>query len=121
MCLFYIHVVIDDSNFQDVLTKLDKVAHKWKPIGRALGCPSYKLTHIKQKSTNHSPADCLNDMLDYRKKQLMPLRLTWKEIIKALRVKTVSEEVLANNIAKQYCPSEYHPLLSIRKRSSSGQ
>lgn len=105
VCFFYI--VIDDSNFQDVLTELNEVAHKWKPVGFALGCSDSTLTQIEQEPTNHSAADCLSDMLAYRKNQLKPCRLTWKEIIKALRVNTVSGEVLANRIAEQHCQSEY--------------
>lgn len=105
VCFFYI--VIDDSNFQDVLTELNEVAHKWKPIGLALGCAAYTLTQIEQRPTNHSAADCLSNMLAYRKNQLRPCRLTWKEIINALQVNTVSEEVLANSIAERHCQSEY--------------
>lgn len=105
-------VVIDDNNFQDVISELAPVAHKWKSIGKALRCPPYKLTQIERTLTNHTPADCLSDMLAHRKNQLTPSRLTWREIIKALREKNVEEEVLANSIAEQYCPSEYihvHP------------
>ena len=114
VCFFHF-VVIDHENLQDVLTELNEVAHKWKPIGQALGCPRFRLTQIEQKPTNHSSDDCLSDMLAYRMKQLKPSRLTWKEVIKALREITVSEDVLANSIAQQYCPSEY------LEQSPSGQ
>lgn len=110
MCFFYLD--IDDNNFHDVLSKLNPVAQKWKSIGQALGCPPFTLTQIQQTPTNFSPADCLSDMLNYRKNQLAPSRLTWKEIIVALRANTVSEGVLANKIAKEYCPSEYKKQLS---------
>jgi len=100
-------VVIDDENLRDVLTELIEVAHKWRPIGQALGCPHFIMTQIEQKPANHSSDDFLNDMLVYRMKQLKPSRLTWKEIIKVLRKRTVSEDVLANSIAQQHCPSEY--------------
>ena len=100
------HSDINDDNLHDALSELHTVAQKWQEIGGGLGCPENELKQIKIIKDLHKSQEFLHEMLSCRMKQLQPYPLTWKAIVVALRKPTVKEEVLANTIARKYCPSE---------------
>ena len=63
------------------------------------------MKQIEQSPRRYDHAESLREMLFYRMAQLEPSRLKWSGIVKALRVRTVGNIVLANKIAEKYCPA----------------
>lgn len=79
----------------DVYEKLYSVRPKWYNYGLALKLPPDALDSIRLKF-HGDPADSLRETLKDRLK--FEIKLTWREIIRALRKPTVGESKLADEL-----------------------
>ena len=81
------------------INALHSVCDKWYTIGVQLEVPTFELRNIVKKSV-HS-MDQLCDTLDYWMNKVSSP--TWRHLVDALKAPSVSENRLAEEIAKKYC------------------
>ena len=79
---------------KDLQEALCSISTKYKLLGIQIGVEKSEIDEIEAKYS--SPKERLCEVLDVRLKQLPPL--TWNDIDKALRSKTIGEQKLANEI-----------------------
>ena len=109
------------EDFTDVYRDLFSIRPKWYNFGLALNLPLDGLDCIRIKY-REDPSDCLREVIKARLK--LEQKLTWRDIIIALRESIVGESVLADEIgAKLGCePScSPEPPASKRQRISDGE
>ena len=81
---------------KDFLEALCSISTKYKLLGIQIGVEKSEIDEIE---AHRSPKERLCEVLDVRLKQLPPL--TWDDIDKALRSKTIGEQNLANEILEK--------------------
>ena len=85
-----------------MVNKLWPVRAKHYYIGLNIGLDVGTLETFQGKTDDEAFREVIKTRLNKEPK------LTWKDIVGALRQPSVAEEALANEIAKEYCPSEIH-------------
>lgn len=86
------------GNFSDVWSVLWDIRYKWRSIGRELGLREAVLENIEAAyGTNFEP--CLQKMIT---EWIKLSKATWDALIAALKLPTVGEEGVADDIAKRY-------------------
>ena len=95
------------EDFTDVYRDLFSIRPKWYNFGLALNLPLDGLDCIRIKY-REDPSDCLREVIKARLK--LEQKLTWRDIIIALRESIVGESVLADKIgAKLGCEPSCSP------------
>ena len=85
---------------KDLLNELDEVKTKWRAIGRQLEVPESTLETI-EKENKDDIGEALAKMLHAWEQKKTP---SWKEIIMALRTRSVKKYRLADNLERTKCP-----------------
>ena len=109
------------EDFTDVYRDLFSICPKWYNFGLSLHLPLDGLDCIRIKY-REDPSDCLREVIKARLK--LEHKLTWRDIIIALRESIVGESVLADKIGtKLRCKPSCSPELpaSKRQRISDGE
>lgn len=78
------------------------VRHKWFKIGQQLKVLVPEL-HTVKRYHPHDDTDCLAEVL-YRWLTCTYPSPTWSDLVKTLRVESVGEMRLADDIEKKHCP-----------------
>ena len=91
------------SDLVDVCDKVFSVRQNWYYFGLALKLPSDTLDTIESKYCEKH-GDCLREMLKARLK--LKSKLTWRDIIRALRRPSVGENKLAEQLEGEYGPQK---------------
>ena len=86
---------------KDLLNELDDVKTKWKAIGRQLEVPESTLITI-EKENKDDTGEALASMLHEWEKA--DSETSWREVVNALRAKSVKEYKLAKNLELNRCP-----------------
>ena len=87
-------------DFNKIYETLFEARAKWYNLGLALGLDTGTLDSIKHNNKDECEA-CLREAL---KQQKHTTKLTWTEIIKALRSPTVEENIKADKLQRKYAP-----------------
>ena len=102
---------LSENDLRVLLEELNNISAKWNNLGLQLGVSVGTLNAIKKDC--NSTSDCLRETLTAWLKTC-PSSPTWKNIVDALRCRTVGEVRLAADLEQKYCSMQVtstHPLV----------
>ena len=105
---------LTSDDLQEVFEAVYSIAPNYVPFCVKLNVSLHNIRVLERQYS--TPYDCLLEILDFRLKQLP--RLTWHDIVRALRSPTVQQHDLARTIESQYITASQSPA-SVSQQASA--